>query len=57
MVRDLKRKPLPQSCGAGQRITVYPDKADIDKYLMPVSVSKDGTVTRQTIDWWLDQTK
>jgi len=55
MARNLEDKPLPRSCGAGKTITVYPDKADIDTYLMPVEVDKDGTVTRKSLAWWFDR--
>ncbi len=53
--RDLKAKPLPASCnGKGKKIGVYPSKADIDKYLRPVSVDKKGVATQQPPNWWIN---
>ncbi len=54
MLRDLKTKPLPSSCGGGEVIGIYPSREDIDKYLRPVFVDKKGqNVKQKGIDWWI----
>ncbi|MFO1417834.1 MAG: hypothetical protein U1E83_04125 [Methylotetracoccus sp.] len=56
--RDLKKKPLPQSCGGkGQTISVYPSKADIDKYLRPVEVDDNDIAKQRTVQWWINKQK
>ncbi|MCG7756420.1 MAG: hypothetical protein LZF63_07150 [Nitrosomonas sp.] len=54
MLRDLKTKPLPSSCGNGEVIGIYPSREDIDQYLRPVFVDKKGqNVKQKGIDWWI----
>lgn len=55
ILRDLEKKPLPSSCGAGDVIGIYPSKEDIDQYLKPVSVKKNGDVKQKSVDSWIKQ--
>lgn len=56
--RDLKKHPLPKNCGGkGHSISVYPSKADIEKYLRPVEVDENGIAKQRTVQWWINQQK
>ncbi|MDD5036297.1 MAG: hypothetical protein PHE55_16235 [Methylococcaceae bacterium] len=58
MRRDIKAKPLPDSCGGkGQIVSVYPSKEEIDTYLKPVSESKNGNAHQISVQEWISKHK
>lgn len=53
ILRDLNTKPLPSNCGSGEIIGIYPSRKDIDKFLKPVSINKNGDAKQRSVDSWL----
>lgn len=54
IMRDLKANPLPKKCGGvGTVVSVYPGKEDIDQYLRPVVVNKQGEARQIPVQQWI----